>query len=103
MERYQHPFVTAAGSGSGPVERRPGLELAGDGVVLTALRRRGDRLELRLACQRPEAAAVRVTGGLTAAREADLLGRPGAELEVRDGGVAVELAPWEIRTLRVER
>ena len=55
MERYQHPFLTATGIGE-PSEsaQEAGLELRGEGILLTALRRRGDVLEARLVCERPD-------------------------------------------------
>jgi alpha-mannosidase len=80
MERYQHPFLTAAGTGeqSGEPERA-GLELRGDGAVLSALRRRGGRLEARIVCERPEPCQA-------------VLALDGAETRV-------DLRPWEIRTV----
>jgi alpha-mannosidase len=76
MERYQHPFLTAPGSGKQtPVPKGAGLELSGDGVVLSALRRRGDRLEARVVNQTPE-------------RRTAML-----------AGQALELRPWEIRSV----
>jgi len=82
MERYQHPFLTAVGTGQDPAPaQRAGLELRGKGVLLTALRRRGDVLEARLVCERPEpCSATLVVDG----RELD-----------------VELRPWEIRAVEV--
>jgi alpha-mannosidase len=79
-ERYQHPFLTAAGTGeqSGEPERA-GLELRGDGAVLSALRRRGDRLEARIVCERTEPCQA-------------VLALDGEE-------VRVDLRPWEIRTI----
>jgi hypothetical protein len=82
MERYQHPFLAAVGTGSSLAQaQRAGLELRGEGVVLTALRRRGDLLEARLVCERPKpCSATLVVDG----RELD-----------------VELDPWEIRAVEV--
>jgi hypothetical protein len=42
-------------------------------------------------------------GPITAAAEADLLGRPGASLEVADDELRFRLGPAEIRTLRLQR
>jgi alpha-mannosidase len=80
MERYQHPFLTATGSGeqSGASERA-GLELLGDGAVLSALRRRGDRLEARIVCERPEPCQ--------------------AVLILHGEEIHLDLRPWEIRTV----
>jgi mannosylglycerate hydrolase len=71
----------------------------GEGVTLSALRRRGEWLELRLACQHPEPVTATVGGGLLAARDADLLGRPGVALSVPGGALRLELGAWEVRTL----
>jgi mannosylglycerate hydrolase len=96
-----------AGPVAGPVDgstlgRGGGISIGGDGVVLSSLRRRGDWLELRLACQHPAAATAIVSGGLVAAREADLLGRPGPDLPVAGGALRLDLRPWEIRTVHLQ-
>ena len=84
MERYQHPFLAAAGTGDGPATaQRAGLELRGAGVLLTALRRRGEVLEARLVCERPEPCS--------------------ATLVVDDRELEIELGPWEIRAVEVNR
>jgi alpha-mannosidase len=78
MERYQHPFLASLGSGERPaVPERAGLELSGDGVVLSTLRRRGDELEARVVNEQPRP----VTATLA--------------------GQALDLRPWEIRTVSV--
>jgi alpha-mannosidase len=81
-ERYQHPFLTAVGTGQelAPTQRA-GLVLLGEGVLLTALRCRGDVLEARLVCERPEPCSATLIVD-------------GHELEV-------ELGPWEIRAVDV--
>jgi glycosyl hydrolase family 38/alpha mannosidase-like protein len=106
-ERYQHELLAAPGTGPGLTLREPeppeaaGLAVEGDGVALSGLRRRGEWLELRLACQHPDPVTATVGGGLLAAREADLLGRPGASLPVTGGALRLELGAWEIRTFLV--
>ncbi|MDP8958600.1 MAG: hypothetical protein M3N51_05220 [Actinomycetota bacterium] len=102
MERYQHPFLVVPGTGERPDGEAPGLEVRGPGVMLSSLRRRRGRLELRLVCQQPEEATAQVIGRFGQAWEADLLGRPGEALEVRDGMLCLQLRPWEIRTVQVE-
>lgn len=101
-ERYSHGFVTAPGTGDTvrPI-RRTGLSLEGESVALSSLRRRDEWLELRLVCEAPAPRSVVISGALSEAREADLLGRPGDRLSVTRGSLPVELEPWEIRTLQV--
>jgi hypothetical protein len=80
--------------------------VAGDGVVLSALRRAGDELELRLVAETPRAtqATVSLPGGIGAARDVDLLGRSRAQIAVPDDGrLAIVLSAWEIRTIRIIR
>jgi Glycosyl hydrolases family 38 N-terminal domain/Alpha mannosidase middle domain len=103
MEAYQHPFLAAPGSAPVPEELPRGLEIDGDGVVLSCLRRRGDRLELRLVCEHREPRPVRVSGDLVEAWEADLLGTPRKGLELEGGVLALELEPWEVRTLQLRQ
>ena len=108
-ERYQHPLVAVAGTadrvvptatGTSP-EGTTGLEVGGRGIVMASLRRAGEWLEVRLVAEHPEPGPAVVTGSFTAARNADLLGIPGDELEVADGRLVVELRPWEIRTIQL--
>jgi mannosylglycerate hydrolase len=101
------PGSAVAGPGAGPGATRGleghGLWIDGEGVVLSSLRRRGDWLELRLVCQHPHPVTATVGGGLVAAREADLLGRPGPDLPVADGALRLGLRAWEIRTVQLQR
>jgi mannosylglycerate hydrolase len=123
MERYQHDLVAAAGpaTAAGPgkptqaepgkpadagpgkptLAERAGLEVQGDGVVLSSLRRRNGWLELRLACQQPAGATATVTGPFARARRADLLGRPGEDLPLDGGALRLPLGPWEIATVQL--
>lgn len=75
--------------------------MGGDGVVLSAMRRRGEWLELRLICQQPAPTTATVVGAVVEAREADLLGRPGSALPVEGGVLRLELGPWEIGTVQL--
>ena len=111
-ECFRNDLVAAPGSGAAGPGPDPnatqgleghGLWIGGEGVMLSSLRRRGDWLELRLVCQQPQPVAATVGGGLVAAREADLLGRPGADLSVADGTLRLDLRAWEIRTLQLQR
>jgi mannosylglycerate hydrolase len=104
MECFGHDLLAAPG-GAEPGRVRgleaAGLSVEGEGVVLSSLRRREDWLELRLVCQHPDPVTATVAGGVTAAREADLLGRPGPELPVTGGALRLELGAWEIRTVQL--
>jgi mannosylglycerate hydrolase len=110
MECFRHDLLAAPGSGppgrrGGPATVRglggDGLTIEGVGVVLSSLRRRGDWLELRLACQHPVPATATVGGGVVAARAADLLGRPGPDLPVAGGSLLLDLRAWEVRTVQL--
>jgi alpha-mannosidase len=104
MERYQHDLVAAPGSADGPGAgngEASGLEVSGEGVVLSCLRRRDDWFELRLVCEHPEATVATVTGPFGAARRADLLGRPGEPLSVSGHTLRLPLEPWEIATVQL--
>jgi len=111
-EAYHHPFLTA--DGNRPSRRGPGAGarrlpttasgLSGDGVVLSALRRRDDWLEIRLVAKHPTptVAVLAAAASFEAARDVDLLGRVGADLPVEgDGSIRVGLGAWEIRTIQV--
>jgi mannosylglycerate hydrolase len=112
-ERYQHPALVVRGTGpaadpdatlrgDGDVPAvGGGLEIEGDGVVLTALRRRGEWLELRLVAETAAATEVVVRGAFDEARDADLLGRPLGSLATETGTLHVALGPWEIRTVQL--
>jgi mannosylglycerate hydrolase len=110
MECFGHDLLAAPGRGppgrrGGPATvrglGRDGLTVEGAGVTLSSLRRRGDWLELRLACQHPFPATATVDGGVVAARAADLLGRPGPDLPVAGGMLRLDLRAWEIRTVQL--
>jgi alpha-mannosidase len=112
-EAYRLPFVTAAGTrpasdhgtdpGPGSGAASSGLRIDGDGVVLSALRRRGDELELRIVARTERPTEATISGRpIAAARDVDLLGRLGAGLPVgADGSLSVKLGAWEIRTVRI--
>jgi alpha-mannosidase len=76
MEHYQHDFLIAGGRNDrdSRLREQAGLELAGHGVLLSALRRRGPGLEARIVNESPRP------------RTATLAGQ------------ALELRPWEIRS-----
>ena len=104
-ERYQHAALVVRGvgppTGSSAVVGQ-GLELEGRDVVLTALHRRGDRLELRIVAMTAGATEAVIRGPFDAAWDADLLGRPMGALAVEPGLLRVALGPWEIRTIQLQ-
>jgi len=105
MECFRHDLLAAPGTGDGRGGvrglERAGLSVDGAGVVLSSLRRRGDWLELRLACQHPSPTTATIGGGLVAARTTDLLGRPGPDLPVAGGALRLDLRAWEVRTVQL--
>jgi alpha-mannosidase len=102
-EHYRHPFaiVRTTGPIDAPSAAVPGLRLDGEGVVLSAIRRRGDWLEIRVVNESAERRTATVGIASLAAREADLLGRPGSSLSASAAGPTLELGPWEIRTIHI--
>jgi mannosylglycerate hydrolase len=120
-EAYRCPPVTVDGAGpdGGPELARAGLSLAGDGVVLSSLRRRDDAWELRVVAMTDVPTTATVRGPFDAACRTDLLGRPGLPLTTGparrrppprgdpdqsstvDGLLVFALRPWEIATVRL--
>jgi mannosylglycerate hydrolase len=107
-DEFRLPAVVAAGRGRAdvPIETRPGLRVTGDGVVLSALRRRDDGLEIRLVAETALSAVadLEVAGGIATATRVDLLGRAADRIPVDpDGHLRVPLRAWEIATIHVVR
>ena len=75
--------------------------MEGAGVVLSALRRRGEWLELRLVAEHATATEAIVRGDFSEARAVDLLGRTGAELPCSESLLRLPLGAWEIATVRL--
>jgi alpha-mannosidase len=103
-EAYRHPFETIRGRGprDAIAVSVPGLRLDGEGVVLSAVRRRDDGLEVRVVNEGAERRDARLRLAGASARTIDLLGRPGEALPMDADGVALDLGPWEIRTVLVQ-
>ncbi|MBE1490114.1 glycoside hydrolase family 38 N-terminal domain-containing protein [Plantactinospora soyae] len=107
-EAYRHEVLAFAGAGPAGGELPPdraGLWVDGDGVVLTSVRDRDGRVEVRVVAEHPRDTTAIVGAGrrLSAARRADLLGRPGAILPIgADGAVRLPLRAWEIATVQLD-
>lgn len=104
LERYRHPLFPVRGTATEPATGHGsvrGLEVAGPGVVLSALRRRGEWLELRLVAEHPTATEAVVRGLFHEAFAVDLLGRVGPPLAVADSVLRLPLGAWEIATVRL--
>ncbi|MEO5986789.1 MAG: alpha-mannosidase [Candidatus Limnocylindria bacterium] len=110
-ERHRLPFISAPG-GSVPEAPWPPaqsgqvlLALDGESIVLSSLRRRAEGwLEARVVNLASEPGLARLGPGIQAAREADLLGAAGPDLEVdADGSLSLNLAAAEIRTVQLRR
>jgi mannosylglycerate hydrolase len=100
-EAFRHPFTVTRGlAEAGGLPAADGISVSGEGVVLTSLRRRdADTLELRLVAMTDSATTAHI-GQITSARHADLLGRPGAPIDVVAGIAHLPLRPWEIATIQ---
>ncbi len=86
---------------------RAGLDISGDAVVLTSLRRRDDEsrrsvLELRIVREADRAGSATLDGPFVRMRDVDLLGRPLGEWTDAPGHATVPLGAWEIRTLQLD-
>ncbi|MEV5383145.1 alpha-mannosidase [Streptomyces sp. NPDC052721] len=95
---------TAAAGGHLPPDAT-GIRVDGTNVLVSTVRRvtdadHGAGTEIRLTAMSDRGSRVRVTGPFTEATTVDLLGRPLSGTPVRDG-LGLDLAPWEIRTVRV--
>jgi hypothetical protein len=109
-EAYLHPVVVARGAApaAAPLAAVEGLRLAGDGVELVSVRRRGDAdsgVEVRVVNMtgRPTVATVGSgTVPVAGATEVDGRGGVGATLVVDGGLVRVPLRPWQIATVKVD-
>ncbi len=103
-EHYHHPLLALRGTArAGTQDRRPpaGLTVDGPGVVFSALRRRGEWLELRLVAEHAAPTVAIVRGDFREARAVDLLGREGAPIPCSASLLRLPLKAWEIATVRL--
>ncbi|HEY0248300.1 MAG TPA: hypothetical protein VGC45_08555 [Gryllotalpicola sp.] len=77
-----------------------GVRVAGDDVLVSAVRHDGTGTELRLVALSPEPVAASITGRFASAQTLTLLGEPIDETAAA-GRLELRLAPWEIRTVRL--
>ncbi len=104
LERYRHPFIAVRGTSRHPVPRTSrvtGLSVDGPGVILSALRRHDEWLELRLVAEHDEPTEAIVRGDFHEARVVDLLGREGEALPCTDSLLRLPMGAWEIATVRL--
>ncbi|MEU8250391.1 glycoside hydrolase family 38 C-terminal domain-containing protein [Nonomuraea sp. NPDC048916] len=103
-ETFRHDLLPVPGMGAPSLDLPPaaaGLSVTGDGVVMTSLRMRDGRQELRVVALTPAGTEAVIEGSFAQARHADLRGRPGAPLTVVDGVLRLPLRPWEIATVQL--
>ncbi|MEU6414911.1 alpha-mannosidase [Microbispora sp. NPDC046933] len=121
-EEFRHDLLAVPGTGAAGTDGPGGegrLAIGGDGVMMTALRERDGRLEVRLVAEHPTATEAVVRGDFTAAWTAGVPGSPLSPLEVsrdevvpNDGAdglgpaasrrtVRVPLRPFEIATIHL--
>jgi mannosylglycerate hydrolase len=106
-EAYRHELLAFAGTAE-PSTALPapaeGLAVDGGGVVLTSVRERAGRVEVRLVAESPAdtVATLRAGRPVRAAQRTDLIGRPVAELSVVGDTVRLPLRAWEIATVQLD-
>ncbi|PZF79321.1 glycosyl hydrolase-related protein, partial [Jiangella anatolica] len=103
-EEFRHDVLVTPGLAAAGGELPPsssGLEVSGPGVVVSAIRSRGDETELRLVAMSAAPTTATVAGAFATAWRTDLLGRALEPLPVDGYRVDVELGPWEIATIRL--
>ncbi|MEU8142970.1 alpha-mannosidase [Nonomuraea sp. NPDC048901] len=103
-ETFRHDLLVVPGTGDPSLALPPaasGLSVTGDGVVMTSLRVRDGRHELRVVAYSETPTNAIISGTFTQARHADLRGRPGDPLPVSSGTIHLPLRPWEIATVQL--
>ena len=104
-DAFRHDLVARVGSGDLSTELiapEAGLEVRGEGVALTGLRRRAGGLEARVVAMSDTATTAHLVGRFVTAARVDLLGRDLEPLgSGLDGVLDLPLRPWEIATVRL--
>ncbi len=101
---FRHDVLVERGRGGRDIrlpQPRRGISVTGPGVVTSSVRRVDDAVEIRLLATTPEPTRATVSGPFARAGRTDLLGRPLDDLVVENGRLTLDLAPWEIATIRV--
>ncbi|MFI7697459.1 glycoside hydrolase family 38 C-terminal domain-containing protein [Nonomuraea sp. NPDC049480] len=105
-ETFRHDLLVVPGTGDRSLDLpapAAGLSVTGDGVVMTSLRVRDGWRELRVVALTPNDTEAVISGGIVQARHADLRGRPGESVQVKDGEVRLRLKAWEISTIQIRQ
>ena len=100
----ERAFVVAGGTAPGVTggpDRISGPSVSGVGVVMTALRRRGEWLELRLVAETSAPTEAAIHGDFHEARAVDLLGRDLGPLPCGESLMHLPMGAWEIATIRL--
>jgi mannosylglycerate hydrolase len=103
-ETFRHDLLAVPGTGDPSLALPPaasGLSVTGDGVVMTSLRVRDGRHEIRVVAYSETPTNAVISGTFAQARHADLRGRPGDPIPVSSGTVHLPLRPWEIATIQL--
>jgi mannosylglycerate hydrolase len=99
-EAFRNDVLVTRGSApsGGPLpDDAPGVQVDGDDIFVSSIRR-AEGIEVRLVAMTDSDADARVTGSFTEATTVDLLGRPLHTTPAADG-LDLTLTPWEIRTV----
>jgi alpha-mannosidase len=105
-EEFRNDVLVTRGTAPAAAALPPdesGVRVDGKDVFVSSIRRvpadaDGDGVEVRLAAMNDTGSTARLTGAFTEAITVDLLGRPLSTTPAEDG-LALALAPWEIRTV----
>jgi alpha-mannosidase len=102
-DHFNAPGLAVRGRGiQAPSVPEPseGLRLRGEGIRMSSMRQVGNDVEIRVVLLAEQTTGGVITGSFSEVSTVDLTGRTLAS-EQADGEYKFELAPWEIRTLRL--
>lgn len=107
-ETYRHEFLAFAGTAPPAMplpQPKAGIRVEGEGVVVTSVRDREGRVEVRFVAEQPGGteAVLSADPGIAHAWLADLRGRTVAQLPIADDGtVHMALRAYQIATVQLE-